>query len=70
MATDILIVDDEADIRKLIAGILQDEGYQTREAANSSEAYSAISARQPNLIASASDAKYNPNHEYCSTQRA
>lgn len=50
MATDILIVDDEADIRKLIAGILQDEGYQTREAANSSEAYSAISARQPNLM--------------------
>ncbi len=50
MATDILIVDDEADIRKLIAGILQDEGYQTREAANSSEAYSAISARQPSLM--------------------
>ena len=38
MAHDILIVDDEADIRMLIAGILRDEGYATREAANSEEA--------------------------------
>jgi len=30
MASDILIVDDEADIRDLVAGILQDEGYETR----------------------------------------
>ena len=34
MATDILIVDDEADIRELVAGILQDEGYGTRTAGN------------------------------------
>ncbi|MYK13152.1 MAG: response regulator, partial [Rhodospirillaceae bacterium] len=34
MAADILIVDDEADIRKLIAGILTDEGYETRLAAD------------------------------------
>lgn len=50
MAYDILIVDDEADIRRLIAGILADEGYESREAANSSEAFAAIRARQPNLI--------------------
>lgn len=50
MATDILIVDDEADIRKIIAGILQDEGYATREAGSSAEAMSAIQTRQPNLI--------------------
>ncbi len=38
MARDILIVDDEADIRMLIAGILKDEGYETREAGNSAQA--------------------------------
>ena len=43
MATDILIVDDEADIRKIIAGILQDEGYTTREAGNSAEALQMLS---------------------------
>ena len=42
MAADILIVDDEADIRELMAGILQDEGYQTREAADSKEALARI----------------------------
>jgi len=50
MANDILIVDDESDIRKLIAGILQDEGYETREAGNSADAFDAIRQRQPNLI--------------------
>jgi two-component system nitrogen regulation response regulator NtrX len=50
MATDILIVDDEADIRKIIAGILQDEGYTTREAGSSAEALGAIQMRQPSLI--------------------
>src|SRR6202046_4501170 len=50
MAHDILIVDDEADIRMLVAGILQDEGYSTREAANSQEALVRIRARQPNLV--------------------
>ncbi len=50
MAIDILIVDDEDDIRKIIAGILQDEGYETREAANSTGAFAEIAARQPNLI--------------------
>jgi two-component system nitrogen regulation response regulator NtrX len=50
MAHDILIVDDEADIRMLIAGVLKDEGYATREAADSSEALAAIQARQPTLV--------------------
>ena len=50
MASDILIVDDEADIRELVAGILQDEGHGTRTARDSDEALSAIVARQPNLV--------------------
>lgn len=50
MASDVLIVDDEDDIRKLIAGILGDEGYETREAADSAGAFAAIAARQPSLI--------------------
>src|ERR1700749_1469632 len=50
MARDILIVDDEADIRMLITGILRDEGYETREAVNSVQALSAIRARQPSLV--------------------
>ena len=50
MSADILIVDDEADIRDLVAGILQDEGYDTRTARNSDEALAAIVARRPNLV--------------------
>ena len=50
MARDILIVDDEADIRLLISGILKDEGYQTREAANSDGALEAIRARRPTMV--------------------
>mgnify|MGYP001492127464 CR=1 FL=1 len=50
MARDILIVDDEADIRLLIAGILADEGFQTREAADSVSALEAIRARRPSLV--------------------
>jgi DNA-binding response OmpR family regulator len=50
MASDILIVDDEADIRELLAGILQDEGYDTRTARDSDEALSAVVAHQPNLV--------------------
>ncbi len=50
MARDILIVDDEADIRMLIAGVLGDEGFTTREAANSDEALSHLRQRCPNLI--------------------
>jgi two-component system nitrogen regulation response regulator NtrX len=50
MALDILIVDDEADIRLLIAGILSDEGYQAREAADSDAALAAIESRVPALM--------------------
>jgi len=50
MPNDILIVDDEADIRMLTAGILDDEGFETREAANSAEALAAIEGRRPNLV--------------------
>jgi two-component system nitrogen regulation response regulator NtrX len=50
MATDILIVDDEDDIRELVAGILSDEGHGARLARNSDEALAAIEARRPQLI--------------------
>ena len=50
MAHDILVVDDEADIRLLICGILKDEGYETREAGNSTQALAAIRSRQPTLV--------------------
>lgn len=50
MAADILVVDDETDIRQLVSGILQDEGYSTRTAADSDSALSAIAARRPNLV--------------------
>jgi two-component system nitrogen regulation response regulator NtrX len=50
MAFDILIVDDEADIRELVAGILQDEGYVTRTARESDDALAQIAARRPNLV--------------------
>jgi len=50
MASDILIVDDEADIRELVAGILQDEGYNTRTARDSDDAITSIRARRPNLV--------------------
>ncbi len=50
MAHDILIVDDEADIRMLVGGILNDEGYQTREAGDADAALEAIRARRPSLV--------------------
>ena len=50
MSNDILIVDDESDIRSLLSGILQDEGYDTREASNSEQALIAINLRLPSLV--------------------
>ena len=50
MASDILIVDDEADIRELVAGILQDEGHGTRTARDSDDALAQVVARRPNLV--------------------
>ena len=50
MTKDILIIDDEADIRTLIQGILEDEGYSVRQAANDTQAYGEINSNPPQLI--------------------
>ncbi len=50
MAQEILIVDDEPDIRLLIDGILRDEGYDTRQAGDSESALAAFRARRPGLV--------------------
>ena len=50
MALDILVVDDEPDIRDLISGVLEDEGYTTRVAANSDETIAAVNERRPSLV--------------------
>ena len=50
MAADVLVVDDEADIRDLVAGILSDEGYAVRTANDSESALQAIRARKPALL--------------------
>lgn len=50
MALDILIVDDEKDIRELVAGVLEDEGYETRTAGSSDAALEALAARRPSLV--------------------
>jgi two-component system nitrogen regulation response regulator NtrX len=48
--SDILIVDDERDIRELISDILQDEGFATRLAGNSDEAMNEINSEPPALM--------------------
>ncbi len=50
MATDILIVDDEADIRELVSGILSDEGHGTRTAKDADDALALVAARRPHLM--------------------
>ena len=50
MAADVLVVDDEADIRELVAGILSDEGYAVRTANDSESALAAIKSRKPALL--------------------
>jgi two-component system nitrogen regulation response regulator NtrX len=50
MASDVLIVDDEADICELVAGLLQDEGYTTRTARDSDSALNEVKNRRPNLV--------------------
>jgi two-component system, NtrC family, nitrogen regulation response regulator NtrX len=50
MATDILVIDDEADIRDLVSGILEDDGHQVRAARDSDEALDACSRRKPSLV--------------------
>ncbi|HEY0421318.1 MAG TPA: sigma-54 dependent transcriptional regulator, partial [Acetobacteraceae bacterium] len=50
MAAEILIVDDEPDIRLLVDGILRDEGYETRQAGDSDAALAAFRLRRPSLV--------------------
>ncbi|HEV7960084.1 MAG TPA: sigma-54 dependent transcriptional regulator [Rhizomicrobium sp.] len=50
IASEILVVDDEEDIRDLISGILRDEGYETRTAGDSDGALAAVRARRPQLV--------------------
>lgn len=50
MALDILIVDDERDIRDLVAGVLSDEGYDCRTAGDSTSALEAVDDKRPSLV--------------------
>jgi two-component system nitrogen regulation response regulator NtrX len=50
MALEVLVVDDEADIRELVSGVLEDEGYAVRTAADSTSALEAIKDRRPSLL--------------------
>lgn len=50
MASDILVIDDEADIRDLVSGILEDEGHQVRTARDSDEALEALRRRSPSMV--------------------
>jgi two-component system, NtrC family, nitrogen regulation response regulator NtrX len=50
MALDILVVDDEQDIRELVAGVLSDEGYECRTAADSTRALALVDERRPSLV--------------------
>ena len=50
MALEVLVVDDEADIRELVSRVLEDEGYSVRTAADSSSALDAIEDRRPSLV--------------------
>lgn len=49
-SAEILIVDDEEDIRGLIQGILEDEGYRTRQAASAEEALASVARGAPDLL--------------------
>jgi two-component system nitrogen regulation response regulator NtrX len=50
MAQDILVIDDESDIRDLVSGILEDDGHQVRAARDSDEALDAFRRRKPSLV--------------------
>ena len=50
MALEVLVVDDEADIRELVSGVLEDEGYAVRTAADSSQTLDAIETRRPSMV--------------------
>jgi len=50
MSLDILVVDDEADIRELVCGVLEDEGYRPRMAADADSTLAALAERRPSLV--------------------
>src|SRR5215212_4244632 len=50
MALEVLVVDDEADIRELVSGVLEDEGYAVRAAADSTQTLDAIEERRPSMV--------------------
>src|SRR5260221_2138480 len=50
MALEVLVVDDEADIRELVSGVLEDEGYAVRPAADSTQTLDAIEERRPSMV--------------------
>ena len=50
MALEVLVVDDEADIRELVSGVLEDEGYSVRTAADSSQTLDAVEERRPSMV--------------------
>src|SRR5881392_4113533 len=50
MALDVLVVDDEADIRELVSGVLEDEGYSVRSAADSNGTLEALEDRRPSMV--------------------
>src|ERR1041385_4657847 len=50
MALEVLVVDDEADIRELVSGVLEDEGYVVRTAADSNGALEAVEERRPSMV--------------------
>jgi two-component system nitrogen regulation response regulator NtrX len=50
MALEVLVVDDEADIRELVSGVLEDEGYAVRTAGDSTQTLDAVEERRPSMI--------------------
>src|SRR5437763_14421918 len=50
MELEVLVVDDEADIRELVSGVLEDEGYAVRTAADSTQTLDAIEDRRPSMV--------------------
>ena len=50
MALEVLVVDDEADIRDLVSGVLEDEGYAVRTAADSTQTLEAFEERRPSMV--------------------
>ena len=50
MALEVLVVDDESDIRELVSGVLEDEGYSVRTAADSSQTLDAVEERRPSMV--------------------